>query len=255
MRGPWRGLGVGAERPAAGRLPPLPWMTLAQNPTNREADAPARRSCGAPRPGFFVPFLLNRNEYSRFVHARSARKHESPDGGRAASPHGAARPAAGPKSASRPSPAADRAAPSCGPFRVRDTNAASRHTKIHETPALESPPMPRCLRRRATRGLTRYAAEARCRTGYRGFSCRAGGPFSCPGAGLGPQDGAEGSADGVEPRSTQTAGPPAPRGSAARPTPGFRGPARSAARKCQHKGWRPSGRFRVRPGRNAPERR
>ena len=63
----------------------------------------------------------------------------------------------------------------------------------------------------------------------------------------GPQDGAEGPAGGVEPRSTQTAGRPAPRGSAARPTPGFRGPARSAARKCQHKGWRPSGRFRERP--------
>ena len=49
-------------------------------------------------------------------------------------------------------------------------------------------PMLRCLRRRATRGLTRYAAEARRRTGFRGFSCRAGGPFSCPGAGRGPKD-------------------------------------------------------------------
>ena len=107
-----------------------------------------------------------------------------------------------------------------------------RRFAAHENPRNPCsgiPPMPRCLRRRTTRGLTRRAAEARRRTGFRGFSCRAGGPFSCPGAGLGPQDGAEGPAGSVERRSTQTAGHPAPRGSAARPTPGFRGPARSAA--------------------------
>ena len=51
----------------------------------------------------------------------------------------------------------------------------------------------------------------------------------------------------VSRRRARSAGRPAPRGSAARPTPGFRGPARSAARKCQHKGWRLSGRFRERP--------
>lgn len=99
------------------------------------------------------------------------------------------------------------------PSAVRDTNAALRHTKNHEPHApqgkqrfVRSSPLVERLSRPAQRAV--WARER--------FSCSfvsGQRPGSCPGGGRGPKD--------------RPARPPG--GEGARPTPGFRGSARSAA--------------------------